>query len=363
MSPADNARPIKVLLIGPSMNILGGQAVQVSRLRREVDKFPSIAMTFLAIDPVLPESLREVRFIRTILRFILYLPQILAAIPRCEVLHVFSAGYTSYSLWTLPALLIGRLTGKKVILNYHDGQGEDHLRRSRFARESFRLADVIITPSNFLVDVFKKFSITAYPILNCIDTSHFPFRERGPLQPVFMTNRILEPLYNVECLLRAFARIQKRIPEASLTVAHDGPSKASLEQYARDLGLKNTQFIGRVPHERVHQLYNDAEIYITTPNIDNMPVSLLECFATGLPIIATRAGGIPYVATHEKNALLVDINDDAAVAEAAFRLLDDPALVKRLTADGREEALRYNPIPVGKNWVALYHRLMGRPTT
>ncbi len=343
------------------MHILGGQAVQVARLRREVDKFPSIAMTFLAIDPVLPEALREVRFIRTILRFLLYLPRILAAIPRCEVLHVFSAGYTSYTLWTLPALLIGRLTGKKVILNYHDGQGEDHLRRSRMARESFRLADVIITPSNFLVDVFKKFSITAYPILNCIDTSHFPFRERGPLKPVFMTNRILEPLYNVECLLRAFARIQKRIPEASLTIAHDGPSKASLEQYARGLGLKNTRFIGRVPHERVHQLYNDAEIYITTPNIDNMPVSILECFATGLPIIATRAGGIPYVATHEKNALLVDSNDDAAVAEAAFRLLDDPALVKRLTADGREEALQYNPVPVGKNWVALYHRLMGRP--
>lgn len=342
------------------MRILGGQAVQAARLRQEIDKFPSIAMEFLAIDPVLPGFLGQLRFVRTLLRFLLYVPQLLAAASRCEVLHTFAAGYNSYTLWTLPAMLAGRLMGCKVILNYHDGQGGDHLRRSWLARKTFPLANVIITPSGFLADVFRTFSIQASAIPNCIDTSLFRFRERGPLKPVFMTNRYLEPLYNVECVLRAFARIEKRVPEASLTVAHDGPCKASLEQYARDLRLKNVSFIGRVPHDRVVDLYNSTEIYLTTPNIDNMPLSILEAFAAGVPVIATRAGGIPYIATHEQNALLVEIDDDAAVAEAAFRLLDDPALARRLSANGREEAMKYTPAPMGKSWVALYERLAGR---
>jgi glycosyltransferase involved in cell wall biosynthesis len=278
---------------------------------------------------------------------------------RYEIVHIFSAGYSSYTLWTIPALLVSKLYGKKIILNYRDGQAEDHLRNWRTAIPTVKLADVIVAPSGFLVDVFAQFGLKARSIFNNIDMTRFRYRERRKLQPVFMTNRILEPLYNIGCLMRAFQIVQQRYPDASLTIAHDGPSRAELEQLAVDLGLQNTRFIGRVPHEKVAELYDSAEIYLTSPDIDCMPGSLLECYASGLPVVATKAGGIPYISTNEKTALLVPIGDYTAMAECAFRLLEDEELVARLIEGGRRELEKYSWSSVRDRWLGLYRELVG----
>jgi glycosyltransferase involved in cell wall biosynthesis len=175
-----------------------------------------------------------------------------------------------------------------------------------------------------------------------------------------MTNRILEPLYNVDCILRAFAIVQARYPEASLTIAHDGCCRPALERLANELQLRNTKFIGRVPHNKVPELYDSADIYLTSPNIDCMPGSLLECLASGLPIVATNAGGIPYIVKDRQTALLVDINDHEALAARSIELLEDENLVERLTDRGLEEVKQYHWNPVRAQWFELYQELSGR---
>jgi L-malate glycosyltransferase len=353
-------KPVSLLLIGPSMDILGGQAVQVRRLLGILEDVPDIEVTFLPINPRPPRPflwVLSVRGLRTVITFAQYIVRLAWRIPQHEVIHIFSAGLTSYALWTVPSLLLARLWRKKIILNYHDGQGDQHLTEWRTAKPTIALADRIVTPSGFLVDVFRKHGIEARSIVNIIDTSRFIYRKRRKLRPLFMTNRILEPLYNVECILRAFSIIQKSYPEATLTIAHDGCSKPSLEQMARELKLANTRFIGRVPHEKVTELYDAADIYLTSPNIDNMPVSLLECFAAGLPIVATKVGGIPYVATDRESALLVDKNDHEALAARSMELLENEDLVEHITNGGLEAVKRYHPGPVREQWSALYREL------
>lgn len=353
--------PIHVLLVAPSFDILGGQSVQASRIRQEMEKEPSIRMTFLPINPRLPgplRALRQIKYVRTAANMIAFLTLLVIRAAPADILHVFSASYWSYTFWCLPALFIGKLYGKKVIVNYRDGQCEDHLTHWRSALPTLRWADVIVTPSGYLVDVFARFGVTARSIRNFIDTSRFLYRRRGPLRPVFMTNRILEPLYNVPCILRAFARIQQRYPAATLTIAHDGPLRQELEAETQRLGLRHVRFLGRVPPAEIPQLYDDAEIYLTTPNIDCMPGSLLECLASGLPIVATHAGGIPYIVTHDHDALLVPLDDDQAVAECCFRLLEDPTLVDRLTTQGRETVRGYGAEVSRAQWRDLYHELL-----
>jgi len=357
------SRRIRVLLVAPSLDILGGQAVQASRIREQIAQTPDIEMRFQPINPrvVAPfQFLLRIKGLRTLTNFASYFPALVWRAWPVDILHIFTAAYTSYLLWSMPALLIGKLLGKKVILNYRDGQGEDHLKNWRTAIPTIRLADRIVAPSGFIVDVFRKFGLSAISIFNFIDTAHFIDRRRRQLRPVFMTNRILEPLYNIHCLLRAFQRIQQRYPDATLTLAHDGPSRQELEAFAGELGLRHTSFIGRVPHTQIRELYDAADIYLTTPNIDCMPGSLLECFASGLPIIATKAGGIPYVVTDEKDGLLVELDDDEGVARASFRLLEDPVLVERLTDAGREAVKSYAPERVRQQWAALYRELVGR---
>ena len=126
-----------------------------------------------------------------------------------------------------------------------------------------RLADAIVVPSGYLVDVFERFGLKARPVFNIVELDRFRFRDRRPLRPVFLTSRLLEPLYNVPCVLRAFALIQKRVPEACLTVAGEGFLRAELEALARALGLRNTEFIGRVPFEKMPEMYDSADVYLT----------------------------------------------------------------------------------------------------
>lgn len=353
-------RPVSVLIIGPSLDILGGQAVQVARLLAVLYTVPRLRVTFFPINPRPPKVLlwiRKIPFVRTAFNFGLYAGRLIFEASRHEVIHIFSAGLTSYAMWTLPAMLLGRLYRKRIILNYHDGQAEQHMTEWRTAIPSFRLADRMVTPSYFLVDVFARHGIKAQSIFNIIDSSQFIYRKRTKVRPFFMTNRILEPLYNVGCILRAFQIIQQRFPEARLTVAHDGVCRPELEKLAAELKLKNTRFIGRVPHEKIAQLYDETEIYLTSSNFDCMPVSLLECFAAGVPIVSTNAGGIPYVVTDRESGLLVEVNDHAAMAARAIEYLENPELVQQMTDRGLEEVNKYQCNPVRDQWTELYCEL------
>lgn len=356
-------RKIRVLLIAPSHNILGGQAVQATRLMAALRKEPSLEIDFQPIDQLLPgllAKLQRIRYVKLVLYWTAYVTCLVARVWRYDIVHVFSAAYTSYALWTLPALFIAKLYGKPIILNYRDGQAEDHLRNWRIAIPTIRMMDAVVGNTSFLVDVFAKFGLRIQAISNILDMEPFRYRARSRLKPVFLHNRILEPLYNIPCSLRAFKRVQERYPEAAMTVAHDGPSKGELEAYAAEIGLKNCRFIGRVPHARVADLYDSADIYFTSPDFDCMPGSLLECFASGLPVVATHSGGIPYIAENERTALLVPPGDDEAMARAAFRLLDDPMLVERLTRAAYESCARFAEGPVREQWTALYRKLVSR---
>ena len=352
--------PVRVLLVAPSLRITGGQAVQAIRLLAALAQEPSVQVDFQPIAPPGPSwlgRLRRVKGIRTLVPWVIYVSTLLRRVPKYEVIHVFSAAYNSYMLWTLPALAVSKLYRKLMVVNYRDGQADDHLRNWRTALPTIRKADAIIAPSGFLVDVFAGHGLKIQTISNILDPSQFRYRARRVLRPVFLHNRILEPLYNVPCSLRAFQIIQKKYPDATLIVAHDGPSRPELEALARQLGLRNTTFIGTVPPSEIPALYDAADIYLTSPDIDCMPGSILESFASGLPVVATSTGGIPYIATHGETALLVPKGDHEAMAEAALRLLADPDLVEGLTRRARESCDRYAADPVRRQWAALYQRL------
>lgn len=354
---------IRVLLIAPSLEILGGQAVQAARLLSNLQGEPGVEISFLPMNPAFWGPFRLLKFIkyvRTISTYVVFLCKLLVRLPKCDIVHVFTAAYYSFLLAPAPALVAARLFGKKSILNYRDGQAEDHLKNWRTAIPLIRFADRIVVPSGFLVDVFRKFNIHTESIPNFIEPGRFRFRERWPLRPVFLHNRILEPLYDVGCTLRAFAIVQRRCPEARLTVSHEGVCRPDLEALAHELKLRNVEFIGKVPQDRIAELYDSADIYLTSPVIDNMPGSLLECFVSGLPLVATKAGGIPYMVTDQETGLLVPCGDHEAMAAAVFRLLEDEALVKKITRQGREECKRYSWPEVREKWLGLYEELSPR---
>src|SRR5262249_8536063 len=162
-----------------------GQSVQAARLLDRLRDEPSLEVDLLPINPRLPGALRKlqsVKYIRTVVTSIAYILSLLFRVWKYDVLHVFSASYLSFVIAPTPAILVGRLYGKKVLLNYHSGEAEDHLTRWRSAVNTIRLVDSNIVPSEYLVRVFAEFGLPAKAIHNLIDVSEFSFRERGPVE-------------------------------------------------------------------------------------------------------------------------------------------------------------------------------------
>lgn len=360
---SSNHGPTRILLVGPSLDILGGQAVQAARLLERFRAVPGLEVDFLPVNPRLPGPLRalqRVKYVRTVVTSAAYFLSLLTRVPRYDIVHAFSASYYSYLLAPLPALMAGRLFGKRTLLNYRSGEATDHLANWRSAVPTMRrYADVIVAPSGYLVDVFGRFGLAAESVFNFVDLSLLPYRERPNPRPIFLSNRNLEPLYNVRCALDAFALVRREFPDAQLVVAGDGSERAALEARAETLGVGDAvEFLGRVRPDQMGELYDQADIYLNSPNIDNMPGSIIEAYATGVPVVTTDAGGIPYIVRHEETGLMVPAGDSEAMAAAALRLLREPGLAARLAATARQECLdRYVWPSVEAEWVALYTRL------
>lgn len=361
----DGARQLNIAIVAPSMGILGGQAVQAERLIRAWADDPDVHAWLVPINPVPPGPLRHatsVKYLRTVVTQLTYWPLLIKELRHADVVHVFSASYFSFLLAPLPAVLIARLLGKPVVMNYRSGEAPDHLRRSAIARATLRSVDRNAVPSRFLHDVFAGFGIRSEIIPNIVDVDRFAFRTRSPLRPRLLSTRNFEGLYNLACTLRTFRLVQDRYPDATLTLVGAGSQDAALRQLAGELNLQHVTFAGRVAPDAIWKYYADADIYLQTPDIDNMPSSVLEAFASGCPVVATSAGGVPAILTDDVHGLLVGCNDHEAAAARVMRLLEEPGLAERLTRAARATCDRYRWDSVRAQWVALYRSMVERRT-
>jgi L-malate glycosyltransferase len=353
---------LRVLIVCASLDILGGQSVQAERLIRHLQKEPSVEVSFLPINPRLPGKLRKlqsIKYVRTLTTSILYCLNLLREVRKYDVIHIFSASYLSFLIAPTPAILASRLYGKKIVLNYHSGEAEDHLRRWRRSTiPILNLADRIVVPSEYLVEVFASFGIEASAIFNIVEFDRFPFRERLTLQPKFLSNRNLEPHYGVDCVLRAFALIQQQVPDAALAVVGDGSQRPALEKLKDELNLKNTSFTGRIEHDEIYRQYANADVFLNGSRIDNQPLSILEAFACGLPVVTTDAGGIPFVVADGETGFVVPVDQYAAIADRAMKLLSDSNTAATIARHARAECTKFTWEVVCDQWLHLYRELI-----
>jgi glycosyltransferase involved in cell wall biosynthesis len=143
----------------------------------------------------------------------------------------------------------------------------------------------------------------------------------------------------VSVLLRAFARLAPRIPDARLVCAGRGPEEGALEALAAALGVQErVSFLGE--RRDSPALLRAASVFVLPSAAEGMPNALLEALSVGVPSVATAIPGTTDVVTHEKEALLVPLDDEAALAGALSRLLEDRELASRLAAAGRERIER-----------------------
>jgi L-malate glycosyltransferase len=357
-------RKLNVALVAPTLEILGGQAVQADRLLRQWNGDAEVEAWLVPVNPPFPPPLRgarSVKYLRTVVNELIYIPTLVAQLRRADVVHVFSASYFSFLLAPLPAVLVARLFGRPVVLNYRSGEAPDHLARSRIARWTLRSVARNVVPSRFLVEVFGEFGIKASVVPNVVDTNRFRFRDRDPLRPRLLSTRNFDGLYNVGCTIRAFHLVQQRFPEATLTLVGGGKEEGRLRALVRDLRLQGVTFAGQVGPDDIARFYDDHDIYLQSPDIDNMPTSVIEAFACGLPVVSTEAGGVPAILSHRVHGLLAPVGDYERLGQHAIALLTNPAAARRYVVAARESIQACTWPAVRDQWLSAYRSTLESP--
>ncbi|MCE7917802.1 glycosyltransferase family 4 protein [Betaproteobacteria bacterium PRO5] len=315
--------------------------------------------------PYYPAWVGKLKGLRAIFRLIPYLVRIWISAKNIRLFHVMANSGWSWHLYAVPVIWVAWIRRKPVVINYRGGEAEKFFNQSFFwIRPSLRRTTAILVPSGFLQAIFKKFGFDAVIVPNIINLDRFSRQARvikvwKKREPHIIVTRNLEPIYDITSAIYAFSHIRVNIPAARLTVAGSGPERSMLECLVTDLGLKGSvRFTGRLDNEMISMLYQEADVMINPSLVDNMPISILEALASGVPVVSTDVGGIPFLVTHERNALLVPPARPDAMAEAVLRVLNDPILASRLVDEGLKLAQEYTWPNVRERLLTVYRQIL-----
>ncbi|MCU0949629.1 MAG: glycosyltransferase family 4 protein [Burkholderiaceae bacterium] len=352
------AARLDIVLVGPLPPPAGGMANQTEQLARLLGADGHAVRVVRTNAPYRLSWAGRVPVLRALVRLLPYLLSLWRELRGADVVHVMANSGWSWHLFAAPAVWLAWLRGVRSVVNYRGGEAAPFLARSaRIVAFTLRRTAALIVPSGFLQEVFAAHGIHADVVPNVVDLARFaPTAQRGDSgAPHLVVTRHLEAIYDVATALRAFAQVRQRWPDAQLTVAGRGPERAALERLAGDLGVAAAvRFVGNVTLDEIRALYARADLMLNASRVDNMPNALLEALASGLPVVSTRAGGIPYIVEDGQTALLVDVGNADALAAAAARVLAEPALAQRLRTQGLAAVRRYTWDSVRERLFSVY---------
>ena len=242
---------------------------------------------------------------------------------RYDILHIHACSY-----WGMvPAVfgvIAGKLWRKRIVITYHGGEAAEYFAKHvGVVKRWLGRANQIIVLSGFLKEIFDQYDIPCVVIPNIVVLQPQQKRTRD-IAPRFISIRHLEPLYNIPCILRAYEQVLKVYPEATLDILGRGSQREELEAYVEEHQLTGVTFVGQVPNLQIYDYLTKADIMLSAPKIDNMPVSLLEAMNAGLLVISSRVGGVPYMIVDGSQTYRHSLEDGVSAYSLEFRSNDRP---------------------------------------
>ena len=286
---------------------------------------------------------------------------------RPDVLHVHWWVPGGFSVWPPAA------DQPPVVLTSH---GTDLFLLDRFpaaraiAAPIFRMAHQVTVISSPLVERVESLGVPRERISVIPMPVATRFQERDPATEagsrLLFVGRLVERK-GASVAIEALDILKRMGREAHLTIVGDGPERGSLENLVSGKGLRHAvEFKGQLPSERVAAALAEADLFVMPAVTDwkgeqeGFGLVLVEAMMSGVPIVASRSGGIPDVVTDGETGLLVAERDPAALADAIVRLLSDRNLSHRMArAAARDAERRFAPPAIARRFEAVYRRTLG----
>lgn len=222
-------------------------------------------------------------------------------------------------------------------------------------------AAAVVSPSGFLSSIFSaEFGQPVTVIPNILEIDDYPFRLRTSAAPRLLWMRTFHEIYQPQLAIETLVELRRTHPQATLTMAgQDKGLLPTLQAMVADLNLTDAvRFAGFLDKAGKDSEFANHDIYLNTNRVDNMPVSVLEAAAYGVPVVATAVGGIPFLLRDGETGLLVPDGDAPAMAAGVERLLTVPALTQRLSDNGRRLAEASAWPVVRAQWEALFQSVL-----
>ena len=164
---------------------------------------------------------------------------------------------------------------------------------------------------------------------------------------------------NIDKALRAFALILKKKPKLKFVIVGDGQEKRRLEELANRLNIqKSTIFTGFLSGSKLVEALQANELFLTASKSENMPLSVLEAMACGLPVVAVAALGIPEIVREGENGLLARSDDPEELAKNILKLLDNEQMLAKFSKMSHRLAENYLPEKICQMHEDVYNRVI-----
>jgi glycosyltransferase involved in cell wall biosynthesis len=248
----------------------------------------------------------------------------------------------------IPAWLIRKIFDVPYILW---GRGEDINNPGFFLRLTtrglLRDASVVLALNDAMrIKMREKTSREIYVIPNGIDINRFRNSHAMPegtknRKRIIFIGRLI-PVKGVRYLLHALKKVRIRVPEVQLIIVGDGDEREALKSLSMNLGIeKSVFFAGALPHDEVPRCLQQADILVLPSTSEGFPNVIIEAMVSGLPVVASRVGGIPDIISDHENGYLVDAGDIDALAERLILLLQDDSLRKTISENNTLKVRKY----------------------
>lgn len=250
-----------------------------------------------------------------------------------------------------------RILKLKYIPILHGGNLPERLKNSpKLSKAIFKNAYKNIAPSLYIKTEFEYLGYNnLINIPNIIQLKNYTYRERTFDNVKLLWVRSFSKIYNPLLAVKVLKLLKKNNIEAELCMVgpdNDGSLK-EVKAYAKQLNVE-VSFTGKLTKQEWITLSYNYNVFINTTNFDNMPVSVIEAMALGLPIISTNVGGMPFLINNGKNGVLVEANSAKAFVEAIKYIIDSPEITKNIALQARNYVENFDWEIVKNQWVKLF---------
>ncbi|NPD46729.1 glycosyltransferase family 4 protein [Lentimicrobium sp. S6] len=279
---------------------------------------------------------------KTAINRILLIFPLLRELRKYNVIHIHGCSNLGFYPILIGIIASKCIYNRRTIVTYHGGGAKLFLQKwGWFVRPLLSKVDAVTVMSGFLQNIFTEHRIKTIILPNLLNVV---VRNEGCLnfdKPRLISIRALKKIYNIDDIIKSFKLVHEKYPDAQLVIAGTGSKAEELSDLREKLNLSNISFLGFLNNKQIPEELLKSNIMISVPSFDNQPMSILEAFASGVPVISSNVGGVPFMIKDGVNGFMVDVNCPKQIAEKISWIMNNPGKTIQIADNAKKELKQY----------------------